>query len=155
MLIPAQSPEHASLLAFPPTGRLPSTLSAADLWWVLFEASQVLHSRPTPTPSRQLRLLDFPSRPVIPIVTTGGMRSPRFQRAPFVRDVASDPGRTTVVTSGVNLSQNRRFEFPCDLANACSLDPIEDAAVLGPIKAKPFGWPRNPRPALTGLRATA
>ena len=48
MLIPAQSPEHASLLAFPPTGRLPSTLSAADLWSVLFEASQVLHSRPAP-----------------------------------------------------------------------------------------------------------
>ena len=48
MLIPALSPEHALLLAFPPTGRLPSTLSAADLWSVLFEASQVLHSRPTP-----------------------------------------------------------------------------------------------------------
>ena len=39
MLIPALSPEHALLLAFPPTGRLPSTLSAADLWSVLFEAS--------------------------------------------------------------------------------------------------------------------
>jgi hypothetical protein len=39
MLIPAQSPEHALLLAFPPTGRLPSTLSAAGLWSVLFEAS--------------------------------------------------------------------------------------------------------------------
>jgi hypothetical protein len=48
MLIPAQSPENALLLAFPPTGRLPSTLSATDLWSVLFEASQVLHSRPTP-----------------------------------------------------------------------------------------------------------
>ena len=45
---------------------------------------------------RQLRLLDFPSRPMITIVTTGGMRSPRFQRAPFVRDVALDPGRATV-----------------------------------------------------------
>ena len=54
------------------------------------------------------------------------------------------------VTSGVNLSQNHRFEFPYDVASACSLDPIEDAAVLGPIKAKPFGWPRKPRPALTG-----
>lgn len=31
MLNPAQSPEHALLLAFPPTGRLPSALSAADL----------------------------------------------------------------------------------------------------------------------------
>ena len=33
------SPGRASLLAFPSTGRLPSTLSAADLWSVLFEAS--------------------------------------------------------------------------------------------------------------------
>ena len=54
------------------------------------------------------------------------------------------------VTSGVNLPQNHRFEFPYDLASACRLDPIEDAAVRGPIKAKPFGWPRKPRPALTG-----
>ena len=35
-------------LPFPSTGRLPSTLSAADLWSVLFEASTVLRSRPTP-----------------------------------------------------------------------------------------------------------
>jgi hypothetical protein len=39
MLSPALSPEHALRLAFPSTGRLPSTLSAADLWSVLFEAS--------------------------------------------------------------------------------------------------------------------
>jgi hypothetical protein len=29
-------------------------------------------------------------------------------------------------------------------------DPIDLAGVLGPIKAKPFGWPRKTRPALTG-----
>ena len=39
MLNPALSPEHALLPTFPSTGRLPSTLSAADLWSVLFEAS--------------------------------------------------------------------------------------------------------------------
>jgi hypothetical protein len=55
-----------------------------------------------------------------------------------------------VVTSGVNLPESRRIEFADDAASACSLDPIEDAAVLGPIKAKPFGWPRKSRPALTG-----
>src|SRR5208283_5304926 len=48
MLNPALSPEHALLLAFPPTGRLPSTLSAADCWSALFEVSSVLRSRPTP-----------------------------------------------------------------------------------------------------------
>src|SRR3954454_6006775 len=45
---PALSPGHALLLAFPPAGRLPSTISAADSWSALFEASQVLCSRPTP-----------------------------------------------------------------------------------------------------------
>jgi hypothetical protein len=45
---PALSPGRALLLAFPPAGRLPSTISAADLWSALFEASQVLCSRPTP-----------------------------------------------------------------------------------------------------------
>ena len=53
------------------------------------------------------------------------------------------------VTSGVNLPQNQRVEFR-EVASADSPDPIEDAAVLGPIKAKPFGWPRKARPALTG-----
>ncbi len=45
-------------------------------------------------------------------------------------------------TSGVNLPQNQRVEFR-EVARADSPDPIEDAAVLGPIKAKPFGWPRK------------
>ena len=45
---PALSPGRALLLAFPPAGRLPSTISATDLWSALFEASQVLRSRPTP-----------------------------------------------------------------------------------------------------------
>ena len=45
---------------------------------------------------RQLRLLDFPSRPGIAPATAGQTRSPRFRRDPFVRDVASDPGRATV-----------------------------------------------------------
>jgi hypothetical protein len=49
----------------------------------------------------------------------------------------------------VDLSQNHRVKFR-EVASAGSPDPIEDAAVLGPIKAKPFGWPRKPRPALTG-----
>src|ERR1700674_5049129 len=45
---------------------------------------------------RQLRLLDFLSRPKIAQATAGQTRSPRFQRDPFIRDVASDPGRATV-----------------------------------------------------------
>src|SRR5260370_22066812 len=45
---------------------------------------------------RQLRLLDFLSRPGSTQATAGQTRSPRFQRDPSVRDVASDPGRATV-----------------------------------------------------------
>jgi len=45
---------------------------------------------------RQLRLLDFLSWPAVPVATAGGVRSPRFRRVPFVRDVALDPGRATV-----------------------------------------------------------
>jgi len=36
------------------------------------------------------------------------------------------------------------------VASATSPDPIKHATVLGPIKAKPCGWPRKTRPALTG-----
>jgi hypothetical protein len=49
---PALSPGRALLLAFPPAGRLPSTISATDLWSALFEASLVLCGRPTPHLSR-------------------------------------------------------------------------------------------------------
>ena len=54
------------------------------------------------------------------------------------------------VTSGMNLHEGHRLEFAYDTASACRPDPIERAAVLRPIKAKPFGWPRKTRPALTG-----
>jgi hypothetical protein len=54
------------------------------------------------------------------------------------------------VTSGMNLHESHRLEFAYDTASACRPDPIERAAVLRPIKAKPFGWPRKTRPALTG-----
>ena len=48
MLSPARSPEHALRRAFPSTGCLPSTISAAEFQSALFEASTVLRSRPTP-----------------------------------------------------------------------------------------------------------
>jgi hypothetical protein len=47
------------------------------------------------------------------------------------------------VTSGVNFTQNQRFEFPYNVVSPSSPDPVEDATVLGPIKAKPCGWPRR------------
>ena len=44
---------------------------------------------------QQLRLLDFLSWPGIAVATAGGVRSPRFRRDPFARDVLFDPGGTT------------------------------------------------------------
>jgi len=49
---PALRPGRALLLAFPPAGRLPSTISATDLRSALFEVSLVLCGRPTPHLSR-------------------------------------------------------------------------------------------------------
>ncbi len=54
------------------------------------------------------------------------------------------------VTSGANLHQSQRFEIAYNYDRACG--PILSRVPLcaGPIKAKPFGWPRKTRPALTG-----
>jgi len=54
-------------------------------------------------------------------------------RAPFATAISE------IVTSGVNFTQNQRFEFPYDVVSASSPEPVKDATVLGPIKAKPCG----------------
>src|SRR5208337_174979 len=48
----------------------------------------------SPVP-RQLRLLDFLSRPGIAVATAGQARSPRFRRDPFARDGVFDHGRAS------------------------------------------------------------
>jgi len=70
--------------------------SPPPLLTALFEgfSSTMDPSDSSPVP-RQLRLLDFLSRPGIAHATAGQTRSPRFRRVPFLRDVASDPGRAT------------------------------------------------------------
>jgi hypothetical protein len=79
----------------PPTGPFPPP-SPPPLLTALFEgfSSTMDPSDSSPVP-RQLRLLDFLSRPGIAHATAGQTRSPRFRRVPFLRDVASDPGRAT------------------------------------------------------------
>src|SRR5208337_1703234 len=52
----------------------------------------------SPVP-RQLRLLDFLSRPGIAVATAGQARSPRFRRDPFLRDGVFDHGRATAPRS--------------------------------------------------------
>src|SRR5689334_24120565 len=93
---PALCPGHALPLAFPPADRLPSTVSAANpsTGFVRGFTGTTQSSDSSPLP-RRLRLLDFPSRPGVTFAATGKMRSPRFRRVPFVRDVAFDPSRAT------------------------------------------------------------
>ena len=92
MLIPARGPEHALLLAipsttaFPPLSPPPTCGRHCSGLPRYYAAVRLSH------PPRQLRLLDFLSWPAITAATTGGMRSPRFRRVPFVRDVALDQG---------------------------------------------------------------
>jgi hypothetical protein len=51
------------------------------------------------------------------------------------------------VSSGVITNKNHRFRIRH--ASTLSSRPPNLAAVLGPIKAEPYGWPRAARPALT------
>ena len=44
---------------------------------------------------------------------------------------------------------------PAQVPAALAPEPIKHAAVLGPVKATPFGWSRKKRPTLTALRAAA
>mgnify|MGYP001178114957 CR=1 FL=1 len=67
----------------------------------------------SPVP-RQLRLLDFLSRPGIALATAGQMRSPRFRHVPFVRDEVFDPSRafTPRITAHPYCLQPRRRSRP-------------------------------------------
>ena len=59
-------------------------------------ASSVVWTRPTPPAFLTgYAHSSFPARPGA-WTTAGDKRSPRFRRVPFLRDVASDPGRATV-----------------------------------------------------------
>ena len=93
---PVLRPEHRQSSTIPPTEppslhalRRRSSRSCSGASPALRGSSD---SSPVP---RQLRLLAFLPRPGIATATAGQMRSPRFHRDPFVRDVASDPGRAT------------------------------------------------------------
>jgi hypothetical protein len=89
---PALCPGPASPLTLPSTGRLPSTISAADLWSALFEASSVQCSRPTPhafLPGFAQK--SFPDRPGTAIAAAGDMRPPRFR----TKDVTTCSGSPT------------------------------------------------------------
>ena len=81
------------LLTFPPAGRLPSTVSAADSRQFCsrlhryYTAVRLLTSPATASPPR------LPVVAQIRLSRVGEMRSPRFRRVPFIRNGVSDHGR--------------------------------------------------------------
>src|SRR5689334_22247815 len=91
---PALCPGHALPLAFPPADRLPSTVSATDpsTGFVRGFTGTTRSSDSSSLPRRR-RLLDVPSWPAATLAAVGEMRSPRFRRDPFARDLVSDLGR--------------------------------------------------------------
>src|SRR3954452_3605004 len=84
---------HRPLL---PAGSLPSTPSAAAPRGLVRGFIGTMDPSDSSDLPIRLRLLAFPNRPGTALVAAGSRRSPRFRRDPFVRDVASDPGRATV-----------------------------------------------------------
>ena len=82
--------------AFPSTGRLPSAISDADFSRLCSMLQRYYAA------VRLLACSATASSPRLPVAardrqaTAGQTRSPRFQRDPSARDVASDPGRATV-----------------------------------------------------------
>ncbi len=92
MLLPALCPVHALSLALLPTGRFPSTLSAANPL-ALFEASSVLCSHPTPRLFPDSCVSSTSCRGPDRLCDTAQARSPRFRRAAFEVDMAFDSGK--------------------------------------------------------------
>jgi hypothetical protein len=93
MPVPVLSPGHASRLTFPPIGRLPSTVSAADSHQFCsrlrryYAAVRLLTSSATAS---------SPRLPVVAHIRQSGrgeMRPPRFRRVPFIRNGVLDHGR--------------------------------------------------------------
>ena len=101
MPVPALCPEHASQLTLPSTGRLPSTVSAADVTRHCSRLHQVLCSRPTSHPRACPSFGCCLHGPVRRAGRTR-MRSPKFRR----KDV-------TTCTWGLRLREAPRPQAIC------------------------------------------
>ena len=104
----------------------------------------------SPVP-RQLRLLDFLSRPRIALAIGGQTRSPRFRRVPFRHDVVSDPGGATA----------SRIATPHMLPSTCETALASAKLKLSRLNTHPTGSlctlreRRRRRPRNTRYRAPA
>ena len=165
MPCPAQGPEHASQLAYPTTGRLSSTPSAADVVGLVrgfigttqpSDSSCLpgwLRSAELPTPIRDRR--SDPPRSETAAATSGGRRSPRFRRVPFRRDVVSDPGRATAPR--IAAPHILPSTFPTASASATSgISGLNTypTGLLCTLRSRRHRRPRNTRYRATRYRPT-
>jgi hypothetical protein len=167
MPVPVLSPGHASPLTFPPIGRLPSTVSAADSRQFCSRLRRYYAA---------VRLLTYSataSSPRLPVVARtrqsglGEMRSPRFRHVPFRRNGVSDHGRAvtprisvhnvlpstvTTVSASARLSLSR-LNIPLHMIAVYASQPPSPATTqhsLGGGSLLPY-----PRRSFTGWTAPA
>ena len=99
----------------------------------------------------RLRLLAFPMRTSMADAIRPDMRSPRFRRVPFMRDVAQDPGRTTaprLAAPHVLPSTDENASAPAIL----SLSWLTPTPHMIAVYASPWSSPSTPQHSLPGGR---
>jgi hypothetical protein len=143
MPVPVLSPGHASPLTFPPIGRLPSTVSAADSRQLCsrlrryYAAVRLLTSSATAL---------SPRLPVVAHIRQSGlgeMRPPRFRRVPFIRNGVSDHGRAVATRISV------RNVLPSTLSTASASAKLSLSRLNIPLHMIAVYASRPPSPATT------
>ena len=143
MPVPVLSPGHASLLTFPPIGRLPSTVSAADSRQFCsrlhryYAAVRLLTSSATAL---------SPRLPVVARIRQselGEMRSPRFRHVPFRRNGVSDHGRAVAPRMAV------RNMLPSTLSTVSASAKLSLSRLNIPLHMIAVYASRPPSPATT------
>ena len=131
--------------SFPP--RSPPPLVAG-----LFErfAGTTSPSDSSPAP-RQLRLLDFLSRPRIAHATGGQARPPRFRRDPFARDGVFDHGRASTPRIAVP-HMSPSTTVTASASTTFGLSRLNSPPHAMAVYASPWSSPSTPQHSLTGGR---
>ena len=143
MPYPVLSPGHVLLLTFPPIGRLPSTVSAADSRQLCsrlhryYAAVRLLTSSATAS---------SPRLPVVARIRQSGlgeMRSPRFRRVPFRRNGVSDHGRAVAPRMAV------RNMLPSTLSTASASAKLSLSRLNIPLRVIAVYASWSPSPTTT------
>ena len=167
MPVPVLCPGHASLLTFPSTGRLPSTVSAADSRQFCSRLHRYYAAVRLLTSSAAASSLRLPAVARTRQSGSGEMRSPRFRRVPFVRNGVSDHGRAvaprmtvrnmlpstvTTVSASARLSLSR-LNIPLHMIAVHASQPPSPSATQHSLQGGAL--PPYPRRTFTGWNAPA